>query len=117
MQNLIAHDLCVGRKKSGLTQDDVSELLDITRKDIAALEGGERDPSLLELCKLSLVYNRSFADYYDHLMREARHGLFRSLPDLPECNAEGLQRHNRQSTIKRLERSLTAAVTKRNGED
>ena len=115
MQNLIAHDLRVGRKKTGLMQRDVSVLLNIDRREVAALESGERPPTLLQLCQLSLIYNRSFTDYYEHLMREARAGLFRNLPDLPECNVEGLQRHNREKTIGRLERSLTAAVAKRHG--
>lgn len=113
MQNLIAHDLRVGRKKTGLVQPDVSTMLNISTKEIAALESGERDPTLLQLCQLSVIYNRSFTEYYEHLMREARESLFRNLPDLPECNVEGIQRHNRQSTIARLERSLTAALTKR----
>jgi len=113
MQNLIAHDLRVGRKKTGFVQRDVSVLLNISSKEVAALESGEREPSLLQLCQLSVVYNRSFSEYYEQLMREARESLFRNLPDLPESNVEGIQRHNRQNTIARLERGLTAALTKR----
>ena len=113
MQSLIAQDLRVGRKKTGLVQRDVSVLLNISTKEVAGLESGEREPSLLQLCQLSVLYNRSFTEYYEQLLREARESLFRNLPDLPESNVEGIQRHNRQSTIARLERSLTAVLTKR----
>ena len=108
-----AHDLCAARKKAGLTQRDLSILLEIGSKDVAALETGATLPSVKQLCRLSIIYNRSFTEFYQELIQEAREALFRNLPDLPECAADGVARFNRDNTLKRLDRELAAALTQR----
>jgi len=106
-----AHDLCAARKKAGLTPRDLSILLEIGSKEVAALETGATPPSVEQLCRLSIIYNRSFTGLYQELMHSARQALFRNLPDLPEV-ADGSEGHfNRENTLKRLDRELIAALT------
>lgn len=106
-----AHDLCAARKKAGLTERDLSILLELGSRDIAALETGAIGPSVEQMCRLSIIYNRTFTETYQEVMKEARAALFRNLPNLPEL-PEGDQHHfNRENTLKRLERELTAALT------
>ena len=71
-----AHDLCAARQKAGLTQRDLSILLEIGSKDVAALEAGTAPPTVEQLCRLSIIYNRSFTELYQKLMQEARKALF-----------------------------------------
>lgn len=113
MLTQLAHDLCAARKKAGLTQRDLTILLEIGSKDVAALETGATLPTIQQLCRLSIIYNRSFTQLYETLMHEAREALFRSLPDLPECAADGDTHFNRENTLNRLERELIAALTKK----
>lgn len=108
-----AHDLCAARNKAGLTPRDLSILLEIGSKDIAALEEGIMPPSVEQLCRLSIIYNRSFTQFYQDAMEQAREALFRNLPDLPEYIADDTSNSNRDHTLKRLEAQLIAAVTRK----
>ena len=114
MLTQFAQDLCTARRKAGLTPRDLSVLLGAGSAEIAALEAGERLPTVEQLCRLSIIYNRSFIDFYQHQMWQAREALFCHLPDLPECTQDDDAHCNRDTTLKRLEGALTAALTKRN---
>ncbi|MGP1354561.1 MAG: helix-turn-helix transcriptional regulator [Parasphingopyxis sp.] len=107
-----AHDLRAIRAKAGLTERDVSILLEIGKQEVAALETGAVPPSVEQLCKLSIIYGRSFTDLYQALMHKAREALFRNLPDLPEYVADEKASFNRDNTLKRLESELIAAIMK-----
>lgn len=111
MQTQFAHDLCAARKKAGLTQKDLSILLEVGSKEVAALETGAMPPSVEQMCRLSIIYNRSFTDAYQGIMQAAREALFRNLPDLPETAETAEANFNRDNTLKRLDRELTAALT------
>ncbi len=113
MNTQFAHDLCAARKKSGLSQRDLCILLEVGSKDVTALEDGIVQPTIEQLCRLSIIYKRSFAPHYEGLMRSAREALFRSLPDLPECSGDPKAEFNRDNTLKRLDRELTAALTQK----
>ncbi|MAK98425.1 MAG: hypothetical protein CL807_09695 [Citromicrobium sp.] len=108
-----AHDLCAARQKAGLTQRDLSILLEVGSKDVAALETGTAPPSIEQLCRLSIIYNRTFTQVYQDLMQSAREALFRNLPDLPELAETDEGNFNRDNTLKRLDRELTAALTQK----
>jgi len=108
-----AHDLCAARSKAGLTPRDLSILLEIGSKEVAALESGVTPPSIEQLCRLSIIYNRSFTQVYQDAMQQAREALFKTLPDLPECIADGTSNFNRDNTLKRLEGELSAALTRK----
>ncbi len=63
------------------------------------------------MCRLSIIYNRSFTQVYQEIMQSAREALFRNLPDLPEVAEAKEANFNRDNTLKRLDRELTAALT------
>ncbi|MEL6709244.1 MAG: helix-turn-helix transcriptional regulator [Pseudomonadota bacterium] len=111
-----AHDLCAARRKAGLTERDLAILLELGSKDIAALETGTRPPSIEQLCRLSIILNRSFTQFYQELMQAAREAIFRNLPDLPEVTDDAEGNFNRDNTLKRLDRELTAALTQHHAE-
>jgi len=104
-----AHDLCAARRKAGLSQRDLCILLELGSQDVAALEEGVKPPTIEQMCRLSIIYNRSFTQVYQGIMQSAREALFRNLPDLPEVAKEA--NFNRDNTLKRLDRELTAALT------
>jgi transcriptional regulator with XRE-family HTH domain len=106
-----AHDLCAARRKVGLTERDLCILLEVGSKDFAALEMGAKAPTIEQLCRLSIIYNRSFTELYQELMQAAREAVFRNLPDLPEVAGTAEAYFNRDNTLKRLESDLTAALT------
>ncbi|KWV93883.1 helix-turn-helix transcriptional regulator [Erythrobacter sp. AP23] len=106
-----AHDLCAARRKAGLSQQDLCILLELGSKDVAALETGAMPPTIEQMCRLSIIYNRSFTQVYQGIMQSAREALFRNLPDLPETAENAGSNLNRDSTLKRLDRELTAALT------
>jgi len=113
MNTQFAYDLCTARRKAGLSQRDLCILLEIGSKDVIALEEGSTQPTLEQLCRLSIIYRRSFTDHYTGIMRAAREALFRSIPDLPECDGDERTAFNRDNTLKRLDRELTAALTQK----
>ncbi len=117
MNTQFAHDLCAARRKAGLSQRDLCILLEVGSRDIAALEEGIVQPTIEQLCRLSIIYKLSFTQHYEGLMRAAREALFRSLPDLPECSGDPKAEFNRDNTLKRLDRDLTAALTQKNAAD
>ncbi len=102
-----AHDLRTARRKAGLTIKDVSTLLVISDEEVSALETGEQPPSLLETCKLSLIYNRSFVSLYEEIRKIAKQELFQQMPSLPSSAGDNdIINFNRDNTFKRLHGQL-----------
>ena len=112
MTTQFAHDLCAARQKAGLTQRDLCILLEIGSKEVAALETGDTPPSAEQLCRLSIIFGRSFTEHYQYLMQKAREALFCNLPSLPELPEDERGTFNREHTLKRLDRELSAALTR-----
>lgn len=106
MHTQFAHDLCAARHKAGLSIKDISTLLELSYDEIGNLEGGNRPPSLLELCKLSLVYNRSFESLYGEIRKTAKKELFQQMPSLPSDGGDKASSYNRENTLKRLHGQL-----------
>lgn len=52
------------RKKRGLTQEYVEKHLGLPQKAMSRIEAGERNPSTLELAKLSELFHLSIADFF-----------------------------------------------------
>lgn len=116
MTTLFAHDLRIARRKSGLSQRDVSLLLEADVRELSALEAGRKLPTILQIAKLSLVYGRSFTSLYDAISSVAKRELFQMLPSLPEVKGGGaISKFNREHTLKRLEKRLVDDLTKRDG--
>lgn len=84
--------------------------------DIAEMEAGKRPPSLLEICKISLVYNRSFESLYREIRRTAKRQLFQQMPSLPSETKDKASRFNRENTLKRLHGQLIGDLKAGDGE-
>ena len=52
------------RKKMGLTQTDLAELLEVSRQTIGSLENGRYNPSLSLAFKISKVFNITIEDIF-----------------------------------------------------
>ena len=116
MSSFFAHDLKVARKQSGLTQKDVAHLLDCSTKEIAAFERDERLPTLPQLTKLAVIFNRIFPSLYASLRTTARQELFQQLPGLNEPRLGAMDSFKRDNSLKSLEARLTDALLKREDE-
>ena len=64
-QDVLAARLRAARLASGFTQEQVSASLGLPRTAIVQLEAGNRAVSTLELAKLSAIYNRPIASFFD----------------------------------------------------
>jgi len=90
-------------------------LLELSDEEVAALESGERLPSLLETCKLSLVYNRSFESLYGAIRKTAKQELFEQMPSLPSETSNKASSFNRDNSFKRLHGQLIGDLTGNDG--
>ena len=95
-------DLKATRRKAGLTQGDCAHFLGLHRSRISLLELGKREPTLRELCLISVLYelpaDRLLAAYYEAAIRELSLGL----ETLPRPRRRWIATFNRQNTLERL---------------
>lgn len=61
MKNLIREI----RMEMGLTQDEISESLEVSRQTIISLEKGRYNPSLILAFKIAKLFNRSIEEIFD----------------------------------------------------
>ncbi|REB04714.1 transcriptional regulator [Sporosarcina sp. BI001-red] len=61
MKNLIREI----RMEIGLTQDELSESLEVSRQTIISLEKGRYNPSLILAFKIAKMFNRTIEDIFD----------------------------------------------------
>lgn len=59
MENSLALDLKVARRKAGLTQSDLAHLLEIKKSRVSKIERGMKQYRFREIVALSLIYDRS----------------------------------------------------------
>ena len=105
MYKQFAQDLCIARRKAGLTQSDVAHLMDANTKLVGAFEKGAKLPDLAQLCELSLIYGRSFETLFAELMEHGKAKLHRQLPSQPALKQESHYSFNRDKTVSRALRS------------
>ena len=108
MSTEFALDLRLARRKSGYTQRDTAHLLGLNRSKLSLLETGQRLPSLVQICTLSLIYGRSFESLFAAIMDEARAALRQRIITLPGTRRKYAGSLNREHSIERLARSLVA---------
>lgn len=106
MSTEFALDLRLARRKSGFIQRDTAHLLGLNRSKLSLLETGQRLPSLVQICTLSLIYGRSFESLFAAIMDEARTALRQRILTLPEVTRRYAGSLNRDHSIERLARSL-----------
>jgi transcriptional regulator with XRE-family HTH domain len=103
-----ALDLRLARKVAGLTQDDCATLMNRSRKYVLRLEKGAREPSLDDLLRLSVIYNRTFETYFAERLKSARATVRAGLPQLPVTISNHAAFRQRQHTLDRIEHDLLA---------
>ena len=108
MSTEFALDLRLARRKSGFTQADTAHLLALNRSKLSLLETGQRLPSLVQICTLSLIYGRSFESLFGAIMAEAKASLRRRILTMPKNTRKYAGSLNRNHSIERLARSLAA---------
>lgn len=108
MSKQFAFDLRLARKKSGLMQRDVAHLLGVAQATLSDLENGRYRPSIEHLCTFSLIYSRSFEQFYAEVLDEAREHLRTRIHDIPVSGGDGAESQRRESTLQRLEELLAA---------
>ena len=106
MSTEFALDLRLARRKSGFTQRDTAHLLAFNRSKLSLLETGQRLPSLVQICTLSLIYGRSFESLFGAIMNDARQALRNRILSMPKNARQYAGSLNRDHSIERLARSL-----------
>ena len=107
MSSQFALDLRLARKKAGYTQDDLAHLLDTHQTVVSQLEHGKRRPGLVEIIDLSLIYGRSFEEFFAELLAERKKHVSIRLSTLPAPGRNTMSTFNRPGSLSRLARRVT----------
>lgn len=99
-------DLRLARRKAGYTQADIAALLSTHQSTVSDLEGGELRPDLEQIVMLSLIYGRSFEDFFADVMKECTALLQDRVLRLPEEVRDTAHTFNRHRSITRLQNRL-----------
>jgi Zn-dependent peptidase ImmA (M78 family)/DNA-binding XRE family transcriptional regulator len=85
-QKEIAERIRIARESCGLTQDDVSQQLGLSRPSIVQIEQGNRAVSSIELQQLAVLFGRDLRDFFkeDFKPEDAIVALFRAETDSPD---------------------------------
>ncbi|MEM7172290.1 MAG: helix-turn-helix transcriptional regulator [Pseudomonadota bacterium] len=110
MINDLALDLRTARRKSGLSQEDCAHLLGVHPSRISLLENGKAMPSVSQICRLSLIYGRSFESLFAGILEEAREGLREQITYMPDAPKRWLGNFNRENTLRALAHRLTDEI-------
>ncbi|MEM8971722.1 MAG: helix-turn-helix transcriptional regulator [Pseudomonadota bacterium] len=108
MDNRLAVDLKVFRRRSGLSQADVAHLLAVHRSLISKFEQGVREPSMEHVCLLCLIYSIRAPGFCVAALPQFEEALADRLNTLPD--APGEQTVKRRTTITRLAEQLAASL-------
>jgi transcriptional regulator with XRE-family HTH domain len=106
MQSSFALDLKAVRRRSGLTQHDCGHLLGSNKQRVASLEAGRSLPSVPEICRLSLIFGRSFESLFGAVFEDARTDLGARVATLPARKNGWMARFNRQHMIEQINKRL-----------
>ena len=99
-------DLKVHRRKAGLSQEDVAHLMGVHPSKVSLLEGGRAIPSLHDIAALSIVFGKSFEEFFFAFVQEARSKIVSRLTSMPKAPKRWLPQFNRQYTIDNLAQRL-----------
>lgn len=101
-------DLKAARRKSGLRQIDCAHLMGVHETRISCIERGVREPSIRDICFLSMIFGRSFESLFSSIFDEIRADLYCRLPTLPKTpkSFSKLRAKNRQSMLESLAERL-----------
>lgn len=110
MTTQFAMDLRLARRKSGLSQEAVAELLGVRQSTISQLEQGKFRPSLKQVVDLSIVYDRSFESYFRLLTRERQPIIWHRLKQLPDHILRSAISSSGNGALRRLKRRLQGSL-------
>lgn len=110
MINDFALELKVARRKAGLSQADCAHLLGVHPSRISLLESGKAVPSIHHICRLSVMYGRSFESLFSDIYDDARRNLRKCLHTMPEAPARWLGQFNRENTLRALAHRLSSEL-------
>ena len=99
-------DLKVQRRKAGLSQEDVAHLIGAHPSKVSLLEGGRALPTLHDIAALSIVFGKSFEEFFFAFVQDARSAIASRLPSMPQAPKRWLPRFNRQYTLDHLAERL-----------
>jgi Zn-dependent peptidase ImmA (M78 family)/DNA-binding XRE family transcriptional regulator len=84
-QQKLAERLRDARSRSGLTQQEVADALEIARTAVVQIEAGRRAVTSLELEKMARLYGRSLDEFFaEQLSEREAIAFFRAAPELAE---------------------------------
>lgn len=108
MHKEYALDLKVARRNAGFTQADLAHLLGLDECVISRTETGKRTPTITEMCKLSLIYGKTFENLFHGIMKDARSDLFAKIVSIPDAPLNARGSFNREKTLDALMERLEA---------
>ena len=111
MRDDFALDIKVQRRKAGLSQKDVAHLMGVHPSKVSLMEAGKKLPSLRDIAHLSLVYGKSFEEFFFAFISKARESVRQRLPSMPQAPKRWLGRFNRQYTVDQIAERLEASDT------
>jgi transcriptional regulator with XRE-family HTH domain len=107
MTDDLALELRVARRKAGLSQSDCAHLLEVHPSKISLLESGKVLPSIAHICRLSIIYGRSFEGLLGGIYKDIRRKLHDRLHNIPKAPKRWLGRFHRDNTLQALSDRLT----------
>jgi transcriptional regulator with XRE-family HTH domain len=111
MHTDFALSIKVQRRKAGLSQRDVAHLIGVHPSKVSLMEAGKMLPSLGDIAHLSLVYGKSFEEFFYAFVLKARQSLRTRLSTMPAAPTRWLGRFNRQYTMDQIAERLEASDT------
>jgi putative transcriptional regulator len=63
---LLTNKVVICRAEKGWTQQELAELVDVSRQTIASIEKNKYNPSLILAFKISSVFGKSIIDVFDY---------------------------------------------------
>ena len=113
MDNRLAVDLKVFRRRSGLNQADVAHLLDVDRSLISKFDQGAREPSMEHVTFLCLIYGMRTPEFCVSALPQFQRVLARRLSSIPSGSKK--QTVKRQTTITCLKEQLAESLNAYDG--
>jgi transcriptional regulator with XRE-family HTH domain len=111
MHDDFALNIKVERRKKGLSQRDVAHLIGVHPSKVSLMEAGKMLPSLRDIAHLSLVYGKSFEEFFYSFVSKAQESIRQRLPSMPQAPKRWLGRFNRQYTVAQIAERLEAKDT------
>ena len=63
---MLSNRIVVCRAENGLTQQELADLVGVSRQTIAAMEKNKYNPSLILAFKIAQVFGKSITDIFDY---------------------------------------------------